>query len=83
MNSTQHKFNTTHNASVCLKPSKKLTRDGILQVLKHCPCGKTAIDEGARTSCEDPVPTCDNVCGKEFSVVLRVSCSEVSVIWSL
>lgn len=38
--------------------------------LTHCPCGKTLTRELLlknkiiRTSCKDPIPTCDKTCGK-------------------
>ena len=40
----------------------------------HCPCGAQTVDSllpenSPRLSCLDPVPTCDNICGK------RLSCS--------
>jgi transcriptional repressor NF-X1 len=36
-------------------------------LVTHCPCGKTALDqvlERPRSSCEDPVPSCDKKCGR-------------------
>lgn len=44
-------------------PSCKL----LSQNIKTCPCGSTLIKKSlltARQSCTDPVPTCDNKCGK-------------------
>ena len=37
----------------------------------HCPCGASTVDsllseENQRTSCLDPVPTCDSICGKRL-----------------
>lgn len=32
------------------------------QVLQTCPCGSTPVK--SRQSCSDPIPTCDNPCGK-------------------
>ena len=46
--------------SCCLLPAN----------ITHCPCGAETVDsllqgEGSpRTSCLDPVPTCNNICGK-------------------
>ncbi|KJR85776.1 transcriptional repressor NF-X1 [Sporothrix schenckii 1099-18] len=41
------------------------------EVITHCLCGKTLLGSAggddaspARTSCEDPIPACDKVCGK-------------------
>ena len=31
-----------------------------------CPCGKTDV-KATRVKCTDPLPTCDNVCGKQLS----------------
>ncbi|EER27094.1 NF-X1 type zinc finger family protein [Coccidioides posadasii C735 delta SOWgp] len=37
-------------------------------VVKHCQCGKSLLSDipnaKARTSCEDPIPTCEKPCGK-------------------
>ncbi|KAL7274852.1 FKBP12-associated protein [Rhizina undulata] len=36
-------------------------------VIAHCPCGKTRIDQilsSPRISCQDPIPTCGKACGK-------------------
>ncbi|KAI0555399.1 hypothetical protein F4679DRAFT_523582 [Xylaria curta] len=35
-------------------------------VITHCPCGKTSIDDirTPRKSCLDPIPNCDKVCNK-------------------
>ncbi|KAI8948899.1 hypothetical protein F4801DRAFT_555135 [Xylaria longipes] len=35
-------------------------------VITHCPCGKTSIDDitAPRESCLDPIPNCDKVCNK-------------------
>lgn len=36
----------------------------------HCPCGAKPLSElsqDPRTSCLDPVPTCDNICNKELA----------------
>ncbi|KAF2750001.1 hypothetical protein M011DRAFT_381827, partial [Sporormia fimetaria CBS 119925] len=36
-------------------------------VVSHCPCGKTRLDEliqGPRNSCEDPIPNCSKPCRK-------------------
>lgn len=36
----------------------------------HCPCGATPLTElsqDPRTSCMDPIPTCDGICNKELS----------------
>lgn len=36
-------------------------------VVDHCPCGKTSLGEisdNARSTCEDPIPSCDRPCGK-------------------
>ncbi|KAI0447719.1 hypothetical protein F4803DRAFT_179203 [Xylaria telfairii] len=37
-------------------------------VITHCPCGKTSIDDIAapRNSCLDPIPNCDEVCNKSL-----------------
>lgn len=38
------------------------------KVMKNCPCGKCKIKDllggEERESCSDPIPTCDNICGK-------------------
>ncbi|XP_072031586.1 transcriptional repressor NF-X1-like isoform X2 [Amphiura filiformis] len=42
------------------------------ETVKHCPCGQTLLDKlleledglMERTKCTDPVPTCQNICGK-------------------
>lgn len=35
-------------------------------IITHCPCGKTPLHEitpgSVRTSCEDPIPSCDKLC---------------------
>lgn len=39
--------------------------------VKSCYCGKTTAESLSRTSCTDPMPECDNVCGK----LLQCGCS--------
>ena len=37
--------------------------------ITHCPCGTTPLSELSqepRTSCMDPIPTCDSICNKEL-----------------
>ncbi|KAL0274137.1 UNVERIFIED_CONTAM: hypothetical protein PYX00_006634 [Menopon gallinae] len=39
------------------------------EVVKFCPCGKTKISTlsaAERTSCTDPIPTCELLCGKDL-----------------
>lgn len=36
------------------------------EALTHCACGKTDVKPGQRTSCLDPIPLCDQVCGKKL-----------------
>lgn len=35
-----------------------------LEFIKTCPCGKTDLMEGQRTSCLDEIPTCKSNCSK-------------------
>ena len=38
--------------------------------VSHCPCGKTRVSELAqqlRSSCTDPIPNCNKVCGKRLA----------------
>ena len=47
-------------------------------VVSHCPCGKTKLDEitdQPRTSCSDPIPSCDKPCLKLLEC--GHSCKEV------
>lgn len=34
------------------------------EVVTSCPCGKMPVVQGQRTSCLDPVPVCEGICGK-------------------
>ncbi|ODV70275.1 hypothetical protein HYPBUDRAFT_151662 [Hyphopichia burtonii NRRL Y-1933] len=34
------------------------------EVVRTCYCGKTSVEDASRTKCTDPMPECDNVCGK-------------------
>ncbi|XP_050308291.1 protein shuttle craft [Anthonomus grandis grandis] len=36
-----------------------------IDIIKSCYCGKTAL-KNPRTSCLDPIPCCDNICGKQL-----------------
>lgn len=39
------------------------------EVVKFCPCGKTEISKlnaAERTSCTDPIPICELLCGKDL-----------------
>ncbi|PAV80217.1 hypothetical protein WR25_20095 isoform C [Diploscapter pachys] len=52
--------NADPDASGCGECPTSLNR------IKHCPCGsKTLADLGVeRKSCEDPIPTCNNICNR-------------------
>lgn len=45
------------------KPHCQLSPD----VVKSCYCGKTALENVVRTACTDPMPVCNNACGKQLS----------------
>lgn len=45
------------------KPHCKYATD----VVDSCYCGKTPFESLKRTKCTDPMPACDNVCGKKLS----------------
>ena len=39
------------------------------ELISHCPCGKTSIERiqgGARHACTDPIPSCQQKCGKRL-----------------
>ncbi|ORY48177.1 hypothetical protein BCR33DRAFT_59883 [Rhizoclosmatium globosum] len=36
-------------------------------LVNSCPCGKTTVMRQQRTSCLDPIPTCDSICDKTLS----------------
>lgn len=36
-------------------------------VLDSCSCGKTRLLENSRNSCLDPIPTCNQICGKRLN----------------
>lgn len=41
------------------------------EMITKCPCGRTDIaklDETPRTKCTDPIPACENLCGKTFKL---------------
>lgn len=44
------------------KPHCKFATD----VVNSCYCGKTPFDSLKRTKCTDPMPACENVCGKKL-----------------
>ena len=60
---TNHKCQSNCHPGMC--ESCKLLPSAV----DHCPCGKTLLVEltdEKRESCLDPVPTCDNICGKDL-----------------
>ncbi|CAH2354983.1 FKBP12-associated protein 1 [[Candida] railenensis] len=48
-------------------PTEKLICNFSPARVKTCQCGKTSVDQAKRTKCTDPIPECDNVCGKKLS----------------
>ena len=35
-----------------------------VSVISHCSCGQTPLQPDARSSCLDPIPTCDKICSR-------------------
>ncbi|XP_037957533.1 protein shuttle craft [Teleopsis dalmanni] len=53
-----------HKCKDCCHPGECRTCKVSPENVTTCPCGKTSILKEQRESCLDPIPVCENVCGK-------------------
>lgn len=63
----EHSYTETCQAPVSIDKSKPCPFSP--KALHTCPCGRTALAEleTPRKKCTDPIPTCENTCGKPLS----------------